>query len=153
MEQTVYISALMQIVKILENTQAYYVTMNVRMVEHMNKVFEKILERLEKERHTEICGGWETMRINRAKEIVQEVAEEYNNGWIACSDRLPSYDGSFICTAKGIEESLELTYSSWDNSWMDEFDSEYEVIAWQSLPEPYQSRGAMKNERFTGKDF
>ena len=32
----------------------------------MNKVFEKILERLEEERHPEICGGWETMRIDRA---------------------------------------------------------------------------------------
>lgn len=101
---------------------------------------------------------------DKAKDIVKELAEEYeskqreekivelgqqfcdkvdeilqkkNNGWIPVSERLPSYDGSFICTAKGIEESLELGYSSWDNSWMDEFDSEYEVIAWMPLPEPF----------------
>ena len=87
--------------------------------------------------------------INKAKEIVNELAEEYGkdtnvttNGWIPCSERLPSYDGPFICTAKGIKESLELIYSSWDNSWMDEFYSEYEVIAWQPLPAPYQKPAA-----------
>lgn len=66
------------------------------------------------------------------------MTEEHNNGWISVEERLPEYTGTFICTAKGIEESLELIYSSWDNSWMDELDTEYEVIAWQPLPAPYK---------------
>ena len=127
----------------------------------MNKAFDKILERLEERtdflsdctkygnKDAEQQGNsYSTMMLYEVadlvedlKAIVREVAEEYNNGWIACSDRPPSYDGSFICTAKGIEESLELIYSSWDNSWTDEFDSEYEVIAWQSLPKSYQPKG------------
>ena len=42
--------------------------------------------------------------VKLAKEIVQEVAEEYNDGWIPCSERLPSKeeylkdDGRFIVT-------------------------------------------------------
>lgn len=59
-------------------------------------------------------------------------------GWIPCSEKLPPYDGNYICTAKDIPESLELIYASWDKSWMDEFDSIYEVVAWQYKPEPYK---------------
>ena len=60
----------------------------------MNKAFEKILERLEEsflnltfqmnERNKGFNDG-----IHKAKEIVQEVAEEYNGGQIPCSKRLP----------------------------------------------------------------
>ena len=87
-----------------------------------------------------------------AIEIINELAEEYINTstehintstdsstWIPCSERLPEIDGGYICTAKDVEESLELIYSTWDNSWMDEFDSEYEVIAWMPLPLPYKA--------------
>lgn len=72
--------------------------------------------------------------------IINQLAEEYNNGWIPCSERLPEIDGGYICTAKDVEESLELIYSTYDNSWMDEFDGEYEVIAWMPLPQPYQQK-------------
>ena len=33
---------------------------------------EKVVEELEKERHPEICGGWETMRIEKAIDIVKK---------------------------------------------------------------------------------
>ena len=32
---------------------------------------DKVVEELEKERHPEICGGWEKMRIDKAVEIVK----------------------------------------------------------------------------------
>lgn len=67
----------------------------------MNKTFEKILERLEERRkfhkrlisYEQNCGTvTEEYRQRKAvevldyvKEIVQEVAEEYNDGWIPCS--------------------------------------------------------------------
>ena len=44
------------------------------------KPMERIIERLEEERHTEICGGWETMRIDKAIEIVKKEGAE--NGTI-----------------------------------------------------------------------
>ena len=69
----------------------------------MNKAFEKILERLEKYENNDLiehdseqcehckridCGIGMDCSIcvmDKAKEIVQEVAEEYKGGWIACS--------------------------------------------------------------------
>ena len=42
----------------------------------MNKAFEKIIERIDKEI---------SVYTGKAKQIVQEVAEEYKGGWIPCS--------------------------------------------------------------------
>ena len=57
----------------------------------MNEVFEKILERLDS--HIEDAkseGDFSYIKpFEIAKRAVQEVAEEYNGGWIACSERLP----------------------------------------------------------------
>lgn len=60
----------------------------------MNKVFEKILERLDKEKV--LFDGSVTFQPisvvyeEDIRRIVQEVAEEYNNGWIPCnSGELP----------------------------------------------------------------
>ena len=62
----------------------------------MNKAFEKILERLEelKSNNPFVYGKTDKSReaetsrqtLNYAKEIVQEVAEEYNNGCIHCNN-------------------------------------------------------------------
>lgn len=43
----------------------------------MKEAFKKIKEKLEEERHPEIYGGWETLKIDRAIEIVNQVEEEY----------------------------------------------------------------------------
>ena len=61
----------------------------------MNKVFEKIVEKLEElhERYINqygaVGGNPMAFSVKECMEIVQEVAEEYNNGWIPCSERLP----------------------------------------------------------------
>ena len=105
---------------------------------------------------TDLCA--ETMRVI-AKEIVQEVAEEYNDGWIPCSERLPEESGYYL-----------VTYHDWsDGNFLPKYDDTYvrrlhyqinehfvgwnypknvddraendchkEVIAWQQLPEPYE---------------
>ena len=100
--------------------------------------FEKILERLEEERHPEICGCWETMRIDRAKNIVQEVAEEYNGGWIPCSARLPKE--SLNCVIGWDEYRQRCCFVQYyGGRWIlgNDIDS-VEIIAWQPLPEPYK---------------
>ena len=56
----------------------------------MNKAFEKILDGIESLKSNKGFGGTvQTMyadgMLDKAKQIVQEVAEEYNNGWIPCS--------------------------------------------------------------------
>ena len=94
----------------------------------MNKAFEKILERLDEElRKSEEryyrylddgnlpCifdkSDIEEKRVDTIKEmleIVQEVAEEYNSGWITCSERLPDIDGNtsdivLVCGSNGFQ--------------------------------------------------
>ena len=128
----------------------------------MNKAFEKILERLEKERRILLENNiQQAIALNFAKGIVQEVAEEYNGGWIACSERLPEDSGYYL-----------VTYHDWsDGNFLPKYDDTYvrrlhyqisehfvgwnypknvddraendchkEVIAWQPIPEPFKER-------------
>ena len=69
----------------------------------MNKAFEKILERLEELQNnllsqTEGDVNLQVGVINGvmySKKIVQEVAEEYNDGWIPCSERLQLVENGY----------------------------------------------------------
>ena len=109
----------------------------------MNKAFEKILERLKN-------IGWvyadyypdgtnmsriskKSVSYDEVIKIVQEVAEEYNNGWIPCSERLPDehklYDITFKNDA-GIHSDADETELV-----------ENEVLAWAEKREPYQPKG------------
>lgn len=66
-------------------------------------VFEKILKMLEEngfEVYTKEYGNLEVVSIDVINEIVQEVAEEYNNGWIPCSERLPKVETEVLILAK-----------------------------------------------------
>lgn len=136
----------------------------------MNKAFEKIIERLILESSS--CKVYKLIKPNiedvaefntykKCIEIVQEVAEEYKDGWIACSERLPEESGYYL-----------VTYHDWsDGNFLPKYDDTYvrrlhyqisehfvgwnypknvddraendchkEVIAWQPLPEPYKER-------------
>ena len=135
----------------------------------MNKAFEKILEMLEELQNnllsqTEGDVDLQVGIINGvmySKKIVQEVAEEYKGGWIACSERLPEESGYYL-----------VTYHDWsDGNFLPKYDDTYvrrlhyqisdhfvgwnypknvddraendchkEVIAWQPLPKPYKER-------------
>ena len=69
----------------------------------MNEAFEKILERFDEKKQyfqkfyeadgkteeDECINKATQLAFDDAKNIVEEVAEEYNNGWIPCSERLP----------------------------------------------------------------
>ena len=129
----------------------------------MNKAFEKILERLSNIRRvvkTDEDAEW-NRAIYKSTEIVHEVAEEYNGGWIPCSERLPEESGYYL-----------VTYHDWsDGNFLPKYDDTYvrrlhyqisdhfvgwnypknvddraendchkEVIAWQPLPEPFKER-------------
>ena len=139
----------------------------------MNKAFEKILERFDakkqyfqkfyeadgKTEEDEYINKATQLAFDDAKNIVQEVAEEYNGGWIACSERLPEESGYYL-----------VTYHDWsDGNFLPKYDDTYvrrlhyqisdhfvgwnypknvddraendchkEVIAWQPLPEPFK---------------
>lgn len=97
----------------------------------------------------------------RAIELWNRRAEEHNNCWIACSERLPEdCDNRFyMCIVENHEEDLPM-FCQYDENygfgfWHDIYDkhtlgfvdSEFKsneelgyekVIAWQPLPEPYK---------------
>ena len=117
----------------------------------MNKAFEKILERLEEERELSYADFSRYVEevspclddeyddffhrgLERASRLVKEVAEEYNGGWIPCSERLPSGLDFVLYTHKDGEVdicSIEYFYD-----YLDRF------TAWQPLPEPFKESEA-----------
>ncbi len=128
----------------------------------MKEFIDKLIGRLE-EREAELknitaeCKPTKEIRdknygyytaMNHAKEIVNQLAEEYNNGWIPCSSGKLPKDKERVFITHQIEgyppKRFEANYSK-DIGWYDEETAELfetcEVIAWQPLPEPYQPKG------------
>ena len=134
----------------------------------MNKAFEKILEKIEnlKLPFPDECPSYygnTNKLLDATKEIVQEVAEEYSGGWIACSDRLPEerdwclavfeeFDTGFIGLPYIAEYLMgKHTISTTEDGWIihnctdrEDVSSEYykklRCVAWQPLPKPFKER-------------
>lgn len=143
----------------------------------MNKAFENILERLQEERELSYADfdryvdevspcldaeydDFFHRGLERASRLVKEVAEEYNGGWIACSERLPDNDKKQYIVQKtnGFIDILGFTKDAYKLDRYDfaeykdkkkqlfyDYDSEYgysewECEAWQPLPEQYKER-------------
>ena len=129
----------------------------------MNKAFELILERLEQcqERYDDIAfaemnenghtidfeyANGKKDSMDEAEKIVQKIAEEYNNGWISCSERLPEIRQDCLVTVRytgfmGMHGFWVKTgHMESENDWWGDC-SGGEVIAWQPLPEPYHPKG------------
>lgn len=129
----------------------------------MNKAFEKILDRLEEEKEYSYADFDEYVNnyspcldseyddffhrgLERAVKVIKEVAKEYNNGWISCSeiDKLPK-DGTPVLV-QDYEDYYEVYYCETkrgmkgfsDGDW---WSSPNNYKAWQPLPEPYQPKG------------
>ena len=94
--------------------------------------------------------------------IVQEVAKEYNNGWIACSERLPEEkrttfgkrkrENVLVTLRNGVVKEITYEFATkefWevgDENHIEHRKDDYigndvEIIAWQPLPEPYKQKG------------
>lgn len=97
-------------------------------------------------------GVPENSRVHqRIIKIVKQEAEQYNNGWIPCSDRLPEEKINpitkdyYVYPVTYRNENIEdVRYYSYGNGhWhhclqiMDDF-----VVAWQPLPEPFKEGNA-----------
>lgn len=120
----------------------------------MNKVFEKILDGIESLKSNKGFGGTiQTMyadgMLDKAKEIVREVAEEYNNGWVPCSERMPEEtEKLYLVTYKkfilgNFRYFIDIAYLSPLPEGTLEWVSEKapvtrKVEAWQDLPEEYK---------------
>ena len=129
----------------------------------MNEAFENILDRFDakkqyfqkfyeadgKTEEDECINNATQLAFDDAKNIVQEVAEEHKDGWIACSERLPEDDSICIVTVVTVEYPNNKTmvdYGWFDRKrvcWfvgMQEFRTS-NILAWQPLPKPYQPKG------------
>ena len=125
----------------------------------MNKEFEKIIEKLEKEKmfyfltiantgDEKLDCAYEQVgnALDKAIEIVKQEAEQYNNGWVLCSERLPEDDSICIVTVEYPNNETVVDYGWFDRKrvcWfvgMQDFRSS-NILAWQPLPQPYQPNG------------
>ena len=125
----------------------------------MNKVFEKIIEKLEEEKMSyfltiantgdeKLDYAYEQVgdALDKAIEIVKQETEQYNNGWIPCSEKLPELRKDVLVTVKytgfmGMHGYwIKTGHMEAENDWWGDCTGG-EVIAWQPLPEPYRSKG------------
>lgn len=116
----------------------------------MNKAFEKILEFIDEQIKIEesiakskneghpITHQYGANCMNVIKKFVQEVAEEYNNGWIACSVRLPEESlNSVIGWDAYRDRCVFAQYIQGKFQNMGKDDS-FDIKAWMPLPEPFK---------------
>ena len=116
--------------------------------ETMNKAFEKILERLDS--HIEDAkseGDFSYIKpFEIAKIAVQEVAEEYNGGWIPCSEKLPEKNGMYLCTQNTYDLATNKNIIRVSTELVEFYDGKWRraknlvITHWQPLPEPFKER-------------
>lgn len=92
------------------------------------------------------CSSWDcemmTLEDYRNKvidEFLKDLAEEHNNGWIPCSERLPESGVHVLCYGKNSLGSMKYEVSVYAEEikyWM--CSKIADVIAWQPLPAPYR---------------
>ena len=128
-----------------------------RVKMQMQEVFEKIKEKINEymeivyecslddvigfqTNHSDSKASYIVEGFYEAYEIIKQVAEEYNNGWIPVSKRLPEENGRYL-VCLGYACACELTFK--DGRWFNPYiDNEYlGVTAWQPLPPEYQPKG------------
>ena len=136
----------------------------------MKKSIEKIIEKLEEYRDENLvehdsemanhckqdCNDINDCTLcvwDKAIEIVKQEAEKFvpdtnvgNNGWIPCSEKLPELRQDVLVTVKytgfmGMHGYwIQTGHMEAENDWWGNC-AGGEVIAWQPLPRPYQTKG------------
>lgn len=117
----------------------------------MQEVFEKILYDKVLEKAWQPLGMFDehsplVIKVSDVKEIVNQTAAEYNNGWIPVEERLPEESNYYCVTTENMETGDRIEQRIWF-AHKDDYDIEesewreicgYEkVIAWRHS-EPYQ---------------
>ena len=117
----------------------------------MNKAFEKILENIEnlKLPFPDECPSYygnTNELLDKAKGIVQDVAEEYNGGWIPCSERLPEENGMYLCTQNSYDLATNKNIIRVSTELVEFYNGKWRraknlvITHWQPLPEPFKER-------------
>ena len=121
----------------------------------MYKAFEKIIEKLEElhERYINqygaVGGNPMAFSVKECMEIVKQEAEQYNNGWISCSERFPEkprenpkLEGRYVELYLVVEKESDYPFRAfWNGKSFTDGMFPLDVIAWQPLPKPFQTKG------------
>ena len=130
----------------------------------MNNVINKIIEKMEEKAENNAKMGYITA-YDVTKEcisMIEEIIEEYNNGWILCDEKMPEEHDSIFAEYKDtdlwdsfmFEKASDLVNVTITNKkgeavtgYMHTTDGEWSglkddniVTAWQPLPSPYKEK-------------
>lgn len=111
------------------------------------QVFEKIIEKLKEKKFSE---DWveNVVSFEDATKVVNQVAEEYNNGWIPVSERLPEESNFYCATVEDTTTGGRCEQTVWfaheddyygESEWRGLCNYE-KVVAWKESA-PYQPKG------------
>lgn len=131
----------------------------------MKEFIEKLIGRLEEEveyqgKKADESDVFEEVSVSHTRismrkcyehaiEIINELAEKYNNGWIPCSERLPETNESVLCWAKSTARGGDVCFvgSCHNGFWFlqssadtHSFPGQYVIVAWQPI-QPYKEEG------------
>lgn len=107
----------------------------------MKEFIDKLIKKLKQLPHAK-DDMW--IWLVDAEVTIRELAEEYNNGWIPCSERLPEEYGEYLCCDKygnyiigypTARVSSDDYYVETENEIMND------CIAWKPLPPAYKEEG------------
>lgn len=126
----------------------------------MNEFIKELIERLEELKNRKVLKAdgkpygrmtqlWRSFGINEAIAIVNQLAEEYNGGWIPCSERLPEENEKrYLVQCE--DGNMEIMYfcKGWNCTYLDVDKKRFfngaerkDIIAWRELPAHYQPKG------------
>lgn len=133
------------------------------MQEFINKLIAR-LEELKTDAIDKWDGGASHKAYSKAISIVNQLAEEHNNGWILCGERLPDKRDWYLAVFQEVDTGFiglpfiadylmgSHTNFTTEDGWIianctdiEEDRAEYykklKCIAWQPLPAQYQPKG------------
>ena len=115
----------------------------------MKEFVEKLIGRLEELksnpsektcRENILLAMQKNLTIYSAIEIVNQLAEEYNNGWIDCSERLPELEADVLLSLRSLDVYTGFRANT-EGCFYVEGEGYVElenVLAWQPLPAPFK---------------
>ena len=112
----------------------------------MKEVFDSIIDKLE-DLHAEYINQYGVVgsnprasAVSRCIRTVEEVQEEYNGGWIPCSERLPEKGADVLLSLRSLDVYTGFMANT-EGCFYVEGEGYVElenVLAWQPLPAPYR---------------
>lgn len=93
-------------------------------------------ERFKYDRNTQKRMACVNKGLNKAIEIINELAEQHNNGWILCSERLPEESLNSVIGWDAYRQRccfVQYYNGRWN---LGNNDESVNIIAWQPVPVP-----------------